>query len=434
MFPRVARLYNFSTVPKKILLAVGLSAALAALVWWLPSAPPALSITSLWGDESCEGRRALAAQNPGAASACRYLAIESDCSDGVDNDSDEATDSVDADCEVYETVPETCIPTEADLDGDCVEELSGCRDSYDNDFNGLIDCEDATCSRRGICAGVSGSGLPFNWNSGGPDAGNVRAEDAKPADDRAGGDGACCVYHIATDPIYKCKDSRGQMGPVFDAWSDRVQKRLGDQCAKTVEIHSTQAEIDGAAGADYSEHCPGYDDIRVYTFGHSEPDRCDCPFEQASEALEAVMEIGVQGTGSSVAVVDIGCATWRGTEAAARAKAEALAERLRQTAFKGQVIVRANRAYALFPGQGGDEFMSGCPTEFYICAEGVTEKKPCPTDGSACACKPGSSLNTYETGESYQCEDSQGAPKTATCTIQGTVAGNGWADCTWEIS
>jgi hypothetical protein len=368
---------------------------------------------------------------------------EIECFDAIDNDSDEMADYQDPDCNEYygngdgdggSYVAQTCAATEADLDGDCFEEMGGCTDAYDNDANGSIDCEDGACAGRGACAGVTGSGLENNWNAGGPNAGDVKAEDAKPIEGSPGdGDGVCCVFHVATDPVRVCKDSSGGYGPIFETWAGGLESRLGDACDKVVQVATGEATVNGTDGADYSEECKGYDDIRVYTFGHSEPDRCDCPFVQAEGALEAVTEIGVKGTGSSVSVVDIGCATWRGGESEARARAEAMAERLRQTNFQGKVIVRANRAYALFPGQGGDEFGSGCPTEFHICAEGVTEKNPCPTDGSGCACRPGSTRKTYEAGASYSCEDDQGAKKTATCTVNSATDGAGWADCTWEV-
>jgi hypothetical protein len=205
------------------------AAALALLVslGLVRAASPALSFASLLGlgEERCEGRASWGARNPGAAGKCLPPVPEIECFDAIDNDSDEMADYQDPDCNEYygngdgdggSYVAQTCAATEADLDGDCFEEMGGCTDAYDNDANGSIDCEDGACAGRGACAGVTGSGLENNWNAGGPNAGDVKAKDAE---DIVGSpaDVAKLAGTKLTPAGYACDYDGICEGPEFDA-------------------------------------------------------------------------------------------------------------------------------------------------------------------------------------------------------------------------
>jgi hypothetical protein len=75
-------------------LALPAALALVILAAAAGSSGPAFSLG--WREDGvCND---VAAQNPGSPDGCQYDARELDCDDGVDNDSDEATDCADADC------------------------------------------------------------------------------------------------------------------------------------------------------------------------------------------------------------------------------------------------------------------------------------------------------------------------------------------------
>jgi hypothetical protein len=71
-------------------------------------------------------------------------AIETDCSDGVDNDGDTVYDCGDADCHKHPV----CQP-----DGKPESSNERCHDWIDNDSDGFTDCEDLDCEGRDACMG-----------------------------------------------------------------------------------------------------------------------------------------------------------------------------------------------------------------------------------------------------------------------------------------
>lgn len=85
---------------------------------------------------------------------------ESDCTDGLDEDEDGATDCADSDCNCVET--DCDDGNDDDLDGlldcedeDCVEIcVEVCDDGEDNDADGAADCEDDECYGIAGCGGT----------------------------------------------------------------------------------------------------------------------------------------------------------------------------------------------------------------------------------------------------------------------------------------
>ncbi len=85
------------------------------------------------------------------------------CFDGVDNDDDGFSDCADYDCldfsacmmcgnysdhpdaEEEEGSTQECLPTYTEDTGTL------CDDTYDNDLDGLVDCDDPDCSKADIC-------------------------------------------------------------------------------------------------------------------------------------------------------------------------------------------------------------------------------------------------------------------------------------------
>ena len=82
---------------------------------------------------------------------------EDDCSDGIDNDGDEAIDTEDPDCGGQPPNPrERYCSDGIDNDGDGkVDDLneceSSCSDDIDNDGDGKIDSDDNNCQPGGPC-------------------------------------------------------------------------------------------------------------------------------------------------------------------------------------------------------------------------------------------------------------------------------------------
>lgn len=103
---------------------------------------------------------------------------ESNCTDGIDNDSDGATDCDDSDCATDSacttpTVTETSCTDEIDNDGDgatdcgdsdctadsaCITTTeSSCTDGIDNDGDVLSDCDDSDCATDSACTTPTGT-------------------------------------------------------------------------------------------------------------------------------------------------------------------------------------------------------------------------------------------------------------------------------------
>jgi hypothetical protein len=70
---------------------------------------------------------------------------EDDCTDGVDNDSDERTDCEDVDCELDPACPARVETT--------------CDDGIDGDVDGVTDCDDTDCVASDVCV-VAASRAP----------------------------------------------------------------------------------------------------------------------------------------------------------------------------------------------------------------------------------------------------------------------------------
>lgn len=197
--PEYRRLVNLSKfAAASAALVVALAAAAGAA---LPGAP---ALSFAWFTGTCDDA---AAQNPGDPDGCRYEARESDCGNGVDDDSDEAADESDPDCFTGDPATLSCIPSEADLDGDCIEEMSGCADAYDNDANGSIDCEDGACGGRGVCVGVQGSGVKPRVEAGpARDAESVDGADTSTKAAECDNDGVCEGDEILDDNCPDCTE------------------------------------------------------------------------------------------------------------------------------------------------------------------------------------------------------------------------------------
>lgn len=114
------------------ILAVALAAAVGL------RAAPAFSL-GWYGDGTCDDSEAA---NPGAPGDCRYEVRETDCGNGIDDDSDERTDALDPDC----------------LDKVCEPQKEACGDGVDQDCDG----EDLPCCRWWeVWCQESGGGLSF---------------------------------------------------------------------------------------------------------------------------------------------------------------------------------------------------------------------------------------------------------------------------------
>ncbi len=102
-------------------------------------------------------------------------ATEADCTDGVDEDLDGATDCDDSQCATAPSclAPETCADgRDDDLDGridcldpDCAQDAAcpgtetACADGADDDHDGQADCADADCASGPACVEVCGNGV-----------------------------------------------------------------------------------------------------------------------------------------------------------------------------------------------------------------------------------------------------------------------------------
>ena len=128
---------------RPLFVALALAGAIAAGSLALSGVPaPALSLG--WYGDACDDATA---QNPGDLAGCRYDARESDCGNGIDDDSDEAADGADADC------------------GACSPRVEDCGNGADEDCDGLADCADADCGSDPRCSGCPEFSVfdPSSW-------------------------------------------------------------------------------------------------------------------------------------------------------------------------------------------------------------------------------------------------------------------------------
>lgn len=148
--------------------------ALAAVALLFAAAAGARSGAALslgWYDADAYCDDALA-QNPGDPAPCRYDAREdwtgAMCGDGVDNDSDEATDCLDSDC----------AATTACAEG--TRRAADCGNGADDDGDGMADCADLDCGGRAGCP-LCGDGLCGRGESGACtlDCGNTTCGDGE---------------------------------------------------------------------------------------------------------------------------------------------------------------------------------------------------------------------------------------------------------------
>lgn len=90
---------------------------------------------------------------------------ESQCSDGLDNDSNGLIDCDDSSCDYAEACqappppppPADCFEGMIDNGYGCVADATQCTDGIDNDGNGLVDCQEAYCQLLVSC--------PTEWSS-----------------------------------------------------------------------------------------------------------------------------------------------------------------------------------------------------------------------------------------------------------------------------
>lgn len=110
---------------RTVLAALALAAAIGFGSYVISGIPSPAALLGWYGNGACDDS---VAQNPGSPNGCRSEARELACNDGVDNDSDEVTDSLDSDC------------------GACVAMVEECGNGKDDDCDGAIDCADADCA------------------------------------------------------------------------------------------------------------------------------------------------------------------------------------------------------------------------------------------------------------------------------------------------
>ncbi len=105
-------------------------------------------------DSSCTG-----ASCGGGCTCAMAKKTETDCTDGIDNDGDGDIDCADSDCSgvacgmfglACTTGACRCV-----VDGGTVQVMeTNCSDGLDNDCNGLTDCQEAAC--LGLACGANG--------------------------------------------------------------------------------------------------------------------------------------------------------------------------------------------------------------------------------------------------------------------------------------
>lgn len=141
---------------------------LAALALLLSAASGVSAVTpafSLGWYEASGGCDDGEAANPGSRNPCRYDVVETNCGDGIDNDSDERTDGEDPDCRHGDPVCDNETAWNAGGVGECApgSDSTHCSDALDNDNDGRVDCDDPDCAGSESCACVAEWWNPASW-------------------------------------------------------------------------------------------------------------------------------------------------------------------------------------------------------------------------------------------------------------------------------
>lgn len=313
-------------------------------------ATPAVTWPSWWAGGCADAE----AQNPGSATGCRYEAREENCSDGIDNDSDERADRADGDCEPADfsdqTLPEGSGEKNPDFGDfswadagwgndsgqgvDCAvggdpSEVS-CSDGCDNDGDGLTDCEDGECSPLRECGGEQVCCVCFYGNEGYyDDRGNI----------------------VETDEVcpYLQEDCVTQLSERTDCASSHTLRDPGAE--------SRAAAVYGVCGAESP---------RVVLDRHSDASRVNDAADLVTGLVEVYESEGIL-IPESIGVVDLGCSSFENLEAA-RVRAVSLYESYVMRGLGVRITITGYQAKTFVEGP-----TCGAAVEYELCVDGFSE-------------------------------------------------------------
>ncbi len=148
----------------------GPSRAIAWPDWLRLSVGGTLAVGATLGPVACGGESSMGESTTGAGEGtCLLEDCSAECSDGLDNDQDGATDcddsscQNDASCESDGGAPgaggDPGLGGVAGLGGSAygIPYEMSCTDGVDDNLNGLVDCADPTCSSDVACTGTGGA-------------------------------------------------------------------------------------------------------------------------------------------------------------------------------------------------------------------------------------------------------------------------------------